>query len=334
VRDPEIPVNIVDLGLVYRLDVDDDGAVEVDMTLTSMGCPVQDMIQADVELACMKVDGVSQGRGRVRLVAAVVDRQDDRRRQEADAHVRLPRLRCRTVPSRPRALGDPGRGTHGRTCGSVRPPPPPDPRRSLGAFAAALEAQSASAAAERLRASSTSTTPSCATRTSCAGPASPASTSSTSCAGAPAPAGEVVRWSGWALVRSDRPAVAGLVPGGAAARGGARVARGEPDRGHPRRPGGLARGRRRAGGARARSGAARALLTPAVTEVLQRMVAAGPGAAVVVGERHLLAHVDVEEGTIPARAAAGDDLLGARRCCRGRRPSRSRRTTSSMPEPG
>jgi metal-sulfur cluster biosynthetic enzyme len=60
VRDPEIPVNIVDLGLVYRLEVDDDGAVEVEMTLTSMGCPVQDMIQADVELACMKVDGVSR----------------------------------------------------------------------------------------------------------------------------------------------------------------------------------------------------------------------------------------------------------------------------------
>jgi metal-sulfur cluster biosynthetic enzyme len=58
VRDPEIPVNIVDLGLIYRLDVDDHGAVDIDMTLTSMGCPVQDMIQADVELACMKVPGV------------------------------------------------------------------------------------------------------------------------------------------------------------------------------------------------------------------------------------------------------------------------------------
>ena len=60
VRDPEIPVNIVDLGLVYRLDVDDDGLVDVEMTLTSVGCPVQDMIKADVELACMKVDGVNQ----------------------------------------------------------------------------------------------------------------------------------------------------------------------------------------------------------------------------------------------------------------------------------
>jgi metal-sulfur cluster biosynthetic enzyme len=60
VRDPEIPVNIVDLGLVYQLEVDDDGSVAVEMTLTSMGCPVQDMIQADVELACMKVDGVNK----------------------------------------------------------------------------------------------------------------------------------------------------------------------------------------------------------------------------------------------------------------------------------
>lgn len=60
VRDPEIPVNIVDLGLVYRLEADAAGAVEIDMTLTSMGCPVQDMIQADAELACMKVDGVSK----------------------------------------------------------------------------------------------------------------------------------------------------------------------------------------------------------------------------------------------------------------------------------
>ncbi len=58
VRDPEIPVNVVDLGLVYRLDVSDDGEVDIEMTLTSPGCPVQDMIQADAELAAMKVEGV------------------------------------------------------------------------------------------------------------------------------------------------------------------------------------------------------------------------------------------------------------------------------------
>lgn len=60
VHDPEIPVNIVDLGLVYDVRVAEDGAVEVDMTLTSMGCPVQDMIQSDAELAVMRVDGVSR----------------------------------------------------------------------------------------------------------------------------------------------------------------------------------------------------------------------------------------------------------------------------------
>ncbi len=60
VRDPEIPVNVVDLGLIYNLDIEDDGTVNVEMTLTSMGCPVQDMIQADAELAVMKVEGVNK----------------------------------------------------------------------------------------------------------------------------------------------------------------------------------------------------------------------------------------------------------------------------------
>jgi metal-sulfur cluster biosynthetic enzyme len=58
VRDPEIPINVVDLGLIYNVAVQDDGVVDIDMTLTSMGCPVQDMIQADAELAAMKVEGV------------------------------------------------------------------------------------------------------------------------------------------------------------------------------------------------------------------------------------------------------------------------------------
>ena len=60
VRDPEIPVNVVDLGLIYNVEIDDEGAVAIDMTLTSMGCPVQDMIQADAELAAMKVEGVKK----------------------------------------------------------------------------------------------------------------------------------------------------------------------------------------------------------------------------------------------------------------------------------
>ena len=58
VRDPEIPVNVVDLGLIYDVEVSEDAVVDIEMTLTSMGCPVQDMIQADAELAAMKVEGV------------------------------------------------------------------------------------------------------------------------------------------------------------------------------------------------------------------------------------------------------------------------------------
>jgi metal-sulfur cluster biosynthetic enzyme len=58
VKDPEIPVNIVDLGLVYKCEVGFDGVVDIEMTLTSVGCPVQDMIKADVELALMRMNGV------------------------------------------------------------------------------------------------------------------------------------------------------------------------------------------------------------------------------------------------------------------------------------
>ncbi len=58
VKDPEIPVNIVDLGLVYKVVIADNGMVDVEMTLTSVGCPVQDMIRADVELALMRLEGV------------------------------------------------------------------------------------------------------------------------------------------------------------------------------------------------------------------------------------------------------------------------------------
>ncbi len=58
VRDPEIPVNIVDLGLIYNVKIDDEKNVEVEMTLTSMGCPVQDLLKTDAEMAIMKVDGV------------------------------------------------------------------------------------------------------------------------------------------------------------------------------------------------------------------------------------------------------------------------------------
>ena len=59
VKDPEIPVNVVDLGLIYGVDVQEGGLVDITMTLTSVGCPVQDLIRADAEMAVGRLDGVT-----------------------------------------------------------------------------------------------------------------------------------------------------------------------------------------------------------------------------------------------------------------------------------
>lgn len=58
VKDPEIPVNVVDLGLVYDVEVSPDGVVDIQMTLTAIGCPAQDIVKADAELAVMRLEGV------------------------------------------------------------------------------------------------------------------------------------------------------------------------------------------------------------------------------------------------------------------------------------
>lgn len=60
VKDPEIPVNVVDLGLIYGVDINAEGVVDVTMTLTSVGCPVQDLIRSDAEMAVMRLDGVNR----------------------------------------------------------------------------------------------------------------------------------------------------------------------------------------------------------------------------------------------------------------------------------
>jgi len=59
VYDPEIPVNIYDLGLIYRVDIADDGAVTVDMTLTAPGCPVAQDFPGIVEAEVRQVPGVT-----------------------------------------------------------------------------------------------------------------------------------------------------------------------------------------------------------------------------------------------------------------------------------
>ena len=59
VYDPEIPVNIFELGLVYKIDVDDQNAVRIDMTLTSPMCPVAETLPDEVKSKVEAIDGVS-----------------------------------------------------------------------------------------------------------------------------------------------------------------------------------------------------------------------------------------------------------------------------------
>ena len=58
VYDPEIPVNIYDLGLIYKVDVKDDGEVELDMTFTAPSCPAADFILEDGRQKVDSLEGV------------------------------------------------------------------------------------------------------------------------------------------------------------------------------------------------------------------------------------------------------------------------------------
>lgn len=62
VYDPEIPVNIYELGLIYEVNVDDLGVVEIMMTLTSPACPVAGILPGQVEARVRQVPGVSDVR--------------------------------------------------------------------------------------------------------------------------------------------------------------------------------------------------------------------------------------------------------------------------------
>ncbi|NWJ48931.1 MAG: metal-sulfur cluster assembly factor [Chloroflexi bacterium] len=59
VYDPEIGINIVDLGLIYGVDIDDEGLVDITMTLTSPGCPLGHVIGAQVREALDGMPGVN-----------------------------------------------------------------------------------------------------------------------------------------------------------------------------------------------------------------------------------------------------------------------------------
>ncbi len=66
VRDPEIPINLIDLGLIYELEVKQGGIVYIEMTLTTPACPVAQSMPGEVEAAVGAVPGVSDVR--VKLV--------------------------------------------------------------------------------------------------------------------------------------------------------------------------------------------------------------------------------------------------------------------------
>ncbi|MGA8942936.1 MAG: metal-sulfur cluster assembly factor [Thermoactinomyces sp.] len=60
VIDPELNVDIVNLGLIYGIDLDDDGNVKITMTLTSMGCPLAGVIQQQVVNIVQGIEGINQ----------------------------------------------------------------------------------------------------------------------------------------------------------------------------------------------------------------------------------------------------------------------------------
>jgi FeS assembly SUF system protein len=60
VYDPEIPVNVYDLGLIYKIDIDDDKNVEITMTLTAPNCPIADQILSFIEQRVEQVPTINQ----------------------------------------------------------------------------------------------------------------------------------------------------------------------------------------------------------------------------------------------------------------------------------
>ncbi|MDQ0317693.1 SUF system Fe-S cluster assembly protein [Amorphus orientalis] len=84
VYDPEIPVDIYELGLIYRIDIDDDRTVDIDMTLTAPGCPVAGEMPHWVENAVATVEGVGDVR-----VKMVFDPPWDPSRMSDEARVAL-----------------------------------------------------------------------------------------------------------------------------------------------------------------------------------------------------------------------------------------------------
>ena len=84
VYDPEIPADIYELGLIYKIDLDDERNVAIDMTLTAPGCPVAGEMPGWVENAVATVEGVNQVK-----VSMVFDPPWDQSRMSEEARVAL-----------------------------------------------------------------------------------------------------------------------------------------------------------------------------------------------------------------------------------------------------
>ena len=97
VVDPELGINVVDLGLVYGITVDAQNHAVLDMTLTSAACPLTDVIEDQTQQALEGL--VSRLPRQLGLDAAVGPRQDHRRRPRAAARPRLqPLIRTSSMP--------------------------------------------------------------------------------------------------------------------------------------------------------------------------------------------------------------------------------------------
>lgn len=84
VFDPEIPVNIYDLGLIYKIDVKDDGNVDIDMTFTAPTCPAADFILEDVRQKVDALQGVKST-----MVNLVFEPEWDKSMMSEEARVEL-----------------------------------------------------------------------------------------------------------------------------------------------------------------------------------------------------------------------------------------------------
>ena len=111
--DPEIPVNIYELGLIYAIDISDDGRVKVEMTLTAPGCPSAQELPVQAREAIMAVPGVTGLRGRDGVGPAMGPEPDDRGSPPRIEHVLtrydLGFIMSQTHPDHPEAAPRPCR---------------------------------------------------------------------------------------------------------------------------------------------------------------------------------------------------------------------------------